>query len=44
MSKEDEEKIVFVTPCGTYCVVRLPFGLKSAGSTFVRAVQIGFES
>jgi hypothetical protein len=44
MSKEDEEKTAFITPCGTYCFVRMPFGLKSAGSTFARAVQIGFES
>jgi hypothetical protein len=42
MSKEDEEKTAFITPCGTYCFVRVPFGLKSAGSTFARAVQIGF--
>jgi hypothetical protein len=43
MSKEDEEKTSFITPCGAYCFVRMPFGLKSAGSTFARAVQIGFE-
>src|SRR4051812_12242538 len=43
MTKEDEEKTAFITPCGTYCFIRMPFGLKSAGSTFARAVQIGFE-
>ena len=43
MSKEDEEKISFITACGTYCFVRMPFGLKSVGSTFARAVQVGFE-
>ena len=43
MSKKDEEKTVFITPCGTYFFVRMPFGLKSARSTFARAVQIGFE-
>ena len=43
MSKEDEEKTAFITPCGTYCFVWMPFGLKSAGSTFARAVQISFE-
>jgi hypothetical protein len=42
MAKEDEEETTFITPCGTYCFVRMPFGLKSAGSTFARAVQIGF--
>jgi hypothetical protein len=44
MSKEDEEKTAFITPCGTYYFVWMPFRLKSAGSTFARAVQIGFES
>src|SRR4051812_33365903 len=43
MTREDEEKIAFITPCGTYCFLRMPFGLKSAGSMFARAVQIGFE-
>jgi hypothetical protein len=42
MSKEDEEKMAFITPCGTYCFIRMPFGLKSVGSTFARAVQTGF--
>ena len=43
MSTEDEEKTSFITPCGMYCFVCMPFGLKSVGSTFARAVQIGFE-
>ena len=43
MTKEDKEKTAFITPCGTYCFLRMPFGLKSVGSTFARAVQIGFE-
>src|SRR3990170_3789356 len=43
MAKEDEEKTAFITPCGTYCFLRMPFGLKSARATFARAVQIGFE-
>src|SRR5215216_4187691 len=43
MSKEDEEKTLFITPCGTYCFIHMPFGLTSVGSTFARAVQIGFE-
>ena len=40
---KDEEKTAFITPCGTYCFLRMPFRLKSVGSTFARAVQIGFE-
>ena len=43
MTREEEEKTTFITPCGTYCFMQMPFGLKSAGSTFGRAVQIGFE-
>ena len=43
MAREDEEKTTFITPCGMYCFLRMPFRLKSAGSTFARAVQIGFE-
>ena len=41
MAVEDEEKTAFITPCGTYCYICMPFGLKNAGSTFQRAVQIG---
>ena len=37
MSKEDEEKTSFITPCGTYCFISMPFGLKSVGSTFAWA-------
>lgn len=44
MSKEDKENTAFITPCGTYCFVWMPFGLKSTGPTFARAVEIGFES
>jgi hypothetical protein len=43
MSTEDEEKTAFITPCGMYCFIRMPFGLKNAGSTFARAVEIAFE-
>ena len=43
MTKQDEEKTEFITPCGMYYFVRMPFGLKSTGPTFARAVQIGFE-
>jgi len=28
MRKEDEEKISFITPFGTYCYVGMPEGLK----------------
>ena len=32
MSKDDEEKTSFITPYGTYCYVKMPFGLKNAGA------------
>ena len=43
MAEEDEEKTAFITLCGTYCFVRMPFDLKNAGSTFARVVHDTFE-
>ncbi|SPT20377.1 unnamed protein product [Triticum aestivum] len=43
MAEEDEEKTTFITPCGTYCFVRMPFGLKNTGPTFARVVHTAFE-
>jgi hypothetical protein len=38
--KEDEEKISFITPFGTFCFVRILEGLKNAGCTFSRMIAI----
>ena len=43
MAREDEEKMSFTTLVGTYCYVRMPFGLKNAGSTFQRTMRITLQ-
>jgi hypothetical protein len=39
LRKEDEEKISFITPFGTYCYLRTPKGLRNAGPTFCRMTR-----
>ena len=39
LNKEDEEKTSFTTPFRTYCYIRMPEGLKNAGSTFARMTK-----
>jgi hypothetical protein len=40
LREEDQEKTSFITPFGTYCYLRMPEGLKNAGSTFCRMTKV----
>jgi hypothetical protein len=39
LRREDEEKISFITPFGTYCHLRMSDGLRNAGPTFCRMMK-----
>ena len=39
---DDQDKIAFTTPWGTFKYVKMPFGLKNARATFQRAMDIAF--
>jgi len=44
MAREDEEKTSFTTSAGMYCYVRMLFGLKNAGPTFLRTTRITLQN
>ena len=39
---EDQAKIAFTTPWGTFMYLKMPFGLMNAGATFQRAMDRAF--
>ena len=39
---DDQDKTTFTTPWGTFKYVKMPFGLKNAGATFQRTMDIAF--
>ena len=43
MHPKDEEKTAFITENGTYCYKVMPFGLKNAGATYQRMVNMVFK-
>jgi queuine/archaeosine tRNA-ribosyltransferase len=44
MKEEDKASTSFITPFDTYCFVRMPEGLKNAGSTFSRLTKTVLEN
>jgi hypothetical protein len=43
MSREDEENTAFITVDGLFCYVSVPYGIKNALPTFVRAMHKTFS-
>ena len=43
MDEKDAKKTAFTTPWGTYCYRVMPFGLKNAGATYMRAMTTIFH-
>jgi hypothetical protein len=42
LKEEDQIKTAFITPYGTYAYKTMSFGLKNAGATYQRAIQMCF--
>jgi hypothetical protein len=43
IAPEDQHKMTFICPWGTFAYRKLPFGLKNAGATFQRAMSYAFH-
>ena len=43
MDKDNQEKTSFITSQGLYCYKVMPFGLKNAGATYQRLVNLIFS-
>jgi hypothetical protein len=42
LKEEDQIKTTFITPYGAYAYKTMSFGLKNAGATYQRAIQLYF--
>jgi hypothetical protein len=42
MKESDKLATSFITPCGMYCYVMMPFGLRNVGTTYQRRMQHDF--
>jgi len=42
--EDDRDKTTFTTPWGTFHYAKIPFGLKNAGATFQRAMDLAFTN
>ena len=40
---DDQHKITFICPWGTFSYRKIPFGLKNVGATFQRAMDYAFN-
>ena len=43
LKEEDQIKTSFITPFGAYCYTTMSFGLKNAGATYQRAIQMRLD-
>uniref|UniRef100_A0A251S1L9 Putative reverse transcriptase domain-containing protein n=1 Tax=Helianthus annuus TaxID=4232 RepID=A0A251S1L9_HELAN len=43
MEPSDQEDTAFMTPTGLYCYIAMPFGLRNAGATYQRLVNMMFK-